>query len=648
MPSFQPQPAAGSAREPSPTILIIDDLPDSRQALQTLLAGQGYTLAFAEDGPSGLARATELVPDLILLDVMLPGMDGLEVCRRLRATSQLAEVPIIMVTAHEDRDTRLEGIVAGADDFISKRFDGTELRARVRTITRLNRYRRLVRERARFERMVELMPSGLLLADAAGTISLVNPAILRMLGVEQRSDLIGRNLSLLIEADQRDAWAAELGRAIAGNSAMAQFETVFVRADGSSFPAEVDIGHFVWDEAPLAYIVVRDITTRRRLEAQLLQSQKLESIGRLAGGVAHDFNNLLTAIMGYAELARDTLPATARERDDLDQIYRAAQSAAQLTQQLLAFARRQRIEPRVFSPNDLLLGLDKLLRRLIGEDIELSMLPAPDLGLIRADFGQIEQVLINLAVNARDAMPDGGKLTIETADVVLDDQYVRTHIGVAPGQYVMLVVSDTGIGMDESIKRYAFEPFFTTKEPGQGTGLGLATCYGIVKQHGGTIELYSEPHQGTAFKIYLPRIEGSAEAPPRAADAGAELPRGSETILLVEDEPGVRQLAHRILKDLGYVVLQAADGDAALSLVRASASLSIDLLLTDVIMPKVGGQSVAEYLALRYPGIKVLFTSGYAERGVVHRGRIDHEAAFLAKPFSAALLAHKVREVLDS
>jgi PAS domain S-box-containing protein len=650
MPSLQPQPAAGNSRELPPTILIVDDMPDSRQALQTLLAGQGYALAFAEDGPRGLAMAVELVPDLILLDVMLPGMDGLEVCRRLRATHQLAEVPIVMVTALEDRDTRLQGIIAGADDFITKRLDGTELRARVRTITRLNRYRRLMRERARFERLVELIPSGLLLADATGTIGLANPAILQMLGMQQREQLIGKSLLSLIEPAEREHWATVLGQAAAGATTVRQFETVLLRADGDQFPAEVDIGRFEGEDAALAYVVVRDISSRRRLEAQLLQSQKMESIGRLAGGVAHDFNNLLTAILGYAELALDTLPADMREREDLEQIYQAAQSATQLTKQLLAFARRQWIEPRLFNLNDLIGGLNKLLRRLIGEDIELVTLLADDLGLIRADFGQIEQVLINLAVNARDAMPGGGKLTIEAANVALDEGYVHAHPYAFSGACVMLAVSDTGIGMDETTRRNAFEPFFTTKELGRGTGLGLATCYGIVKQHGGTIELYSEPHRGTVFKIYLPRVEGQAAALPQPPAHKAMLPHGTETVLLVEDEAGVRGLIKRILEEQGYSVLEAVDGGEALRLVQSSdaAGLTIDLLLTDVVMPNMGGRLVAEYLAPRYPAIKVLFTSGYAERGIVQHGQLNPGVPFLSKPFSAAALARKVREVLDS
>jgi PAS domain S-box-containing protein len=646
MTSFRHQPTTGG-REPLPIILIVEDMPDGRQTLQTLLAGQGYVLAFAESGHEGLAKAAELVPDLILLDVMLPGIDGLEVCRQLRANPLLAEVPVIMVTALDDRETRLQGIIAGADDFISKRLDGTELRARVRTITRLNRYRRLMRERAKFERLVELMPNGLALVDAEGTISLANPAILRMLEAARRDLVVGKDLRLWIDPAWRDQCASYLRCAVADPTYSGQFETVCLRMDGSSFPAEVDVGHFVWDDQSLAYVTIRDISSRRQLEERLLQSQKLESIGRLAGGIAHDFNNLLTAITGYAELSLETLPANAREREDQIAIATAAQSAAKLTRQLLAFARRQTIEPHVFSPNELLLDIDRLLRRLIGEDIDLVTLPASDLGMIRADPGQIEQVLVNLAVNARDAMPDGGRLTIETANVVLDEEYGRVHVGVAPGQYVMLVVSDTGVGMDEAIKRYIFEPFFTTKGPGQGTGLGLATCYGIVKQHGGTIEVYSEPHQGTAFKIYLPRVEGASDRLPPPQPSEAVIPRGTERILLVEDEAGVRSLSARILSDLGYAVLEAADGEEALRIAQARADVRIDLLLTDVVMPKLGGRQLAEHMAAIHPGVKVLFISGYTQGAVGPHSRLDRHVAFLPKPFTAVALARKVREMLD-
>jgi PAS domain S-box-containing protein len=636
------------ATEQPPTLLIVDDSLDGRLALQTLLSNQGYRLAFAGDGVEGLQKAAELVPDLILLDVMMPGMDGLEVCRRLRANPLLSDVPIIMITALEDSDTRMQGILAGADDFVSKRFDRAELRARVRTITRLNRYRRLLHERMKFERVVEFAPNGLMIVNAAGAIVLANPAMLRMLGIQRQDEAIGKELEFWIDAQRRDECYAYLADVIADAESTVQFNTVLLRLDGTPFPAEIDIGHLRWDESPMAQVVIRDITRRRELEAQLLQSRKMESIGRLAGGVAHDFNNLLTAISGYTEMALESLPDAAVERDDLLQVQKAARSAATLTRQLLAFARKQAIEPRIFNPNDLLQELHALLRRLIGETIELHIQPASDLGLVRADPGQIEQVLVNLSVNARDAMPHGGTLTIETANVVLNQEYARAHIGVAEGAYVMLLVRDTGVGMDESVKSHIFEPFFTTKELGRGTGLGLATCYGVIEQHGGTIEVYSEPHQGTTFKIYLPRVRGVAEAMPTHADEGPTMPRGAETVLLVEDDTAVRALVARVLVELGYTVLEAGDGVAAQQLIQERGVAPIDLLVTDMVIPKLGGRPLAERMVVLCPGIRVLFISGYTEQMFVQHSRLDQGIAFLHKPFSATTLARKVREVLDA
>ncbi|HWQ15764.1 MAG TPA: ATP-binding protein [Roseiflexaceae bacterium] len=391
----------------------------------------------------------------------------------------------------------------------------------------------------------------------------------------------------------------------------------------------------------------RDITERKRLEAQLLQAQKMEGIGRLAGGVAHDFNNLLTAIIGNAQLALESLPADHEARAEVAEIAGAAFRASALTRQLLAFARRQIIEPHVIDLNQLVLGMDALLRRLIGEDIELVTMPGPALWSVRADPGQIEQVIVNMAVNARDAMPRGGKLTIETRNVALDQAYARQHLSVVPGSYVLLAVSDTGEGMDEQVRERIFEPFFTTKEQGRGTGLGLATCYGIVKQHGGYIWVYSEPGHGTSFKIYLPRADEPAEGLPHAEEPRAAL-HGGETILLVEDEAAVRALAARVLRAQGYTVLEAAHPDEALAIAAVQPAGSIHLLLTDVVMPGMSGRALAEELLRRSPGIKALFISGYTDNAIVHHGRLDPGVAFLPKPFAPATLARRVREILDS
>jgi two-component system cell cycle sensor histidine kinase/response regulator CckA len=390
-----------------------------------------------------------------------------------------------------------------------------------------------------------------------------------------------------------------------------------------------------------------ELAERKKIEAQLLQSQKLEGIGQLAGGIAHDFNNLLTAIGGYADLIGDALPSDPRMRSDLEEIQKAVTRASALTRQLLAFARKQIIEPRVLNINDLIGDMDKLLRRVIGEDIELLCHYAPNIGCVKADPGQIEQVIMNLAVNARDAMPDGGKLTIETRDVFLDKSYAQGHQDVAEGSYVLVAVSDTGMGMDADVQSHAFEPFFTTKAQGKGTGLGLSTCYGILKQHGGNIWVYSEVGQGTTFKIYLPRSDEPAGTNATQLPAHI-LPRGKETVLVVEDETAVRALATRVLRAQGYIVLEAFNGAEAIRVAQAYAPAAIDLLLTDMVMPEMGGQVAAAQISANNSTLKVLFISGYTDSAIVHQGRLEEGVAFLHKPFTPAMLTRKVREVLDA
>ena len=385
---------------------------------------------------------------------------------------------------------------------------------------------------------------------------------------------------------------------------------------------------------------------RVRAEEKFSRAQKMESVGRLAGGVAHDFNNLLTAIMGYSELSLRQAPPGSPISNHLKDIQQATERASNLTNQLLAFSRHQVIEPKVMDLNDLAINLDKMLRRLIGADIELVTLPAAGLEPVKVDPGQIEQVLMNLAVNARDAMPHGGKLTIETANVTLDAEHIRQHRDASLGRHVMLVVSDTGMGMSEEVQEHIFEPFFTTKEVGKGTGLGLATCYGIVQQSGGHMEVCSEPGQGTSFKVYLPVTEEPFEAQPERDDSSI-LTLGKETVLLAEDEPLVRSMAATVLRDRGYVVLEAAHGEEALRMVQKHGGEGIELLLTDVVMPQMGGPELAEQLNLIHPHIKVLFTSGYTGDYLSQLNTLNAGTEFLAKPYLPDALAIKVREVLD-
>ena len=389
-----------------------------------------------------------------------------------------------------------------------------------------------------------------------------------------------------------------------------------------------------------------DITDRKQLEEQLRQAQKMEAVGRLAGGIAHDFNNLLMVIQGYGDLLVERLPAGDPLRRNAEQIQMASQRASSLTRQLLAFSRKQMLAPKILNIQSVVADMEKILRRLIGEDIQLETSSTSDLGLVKADRSQIEQVILNLAVNARDAMPQGGRLTIETANVELDASYSHPPAVLSPGNYVMLAVTDNGCGMDAETQAHVFEPFFTTKEKGKGTGLGLATVYGVVKQSGGYIWVYSEPGRGTSFKIYLPRVEEKVAASSREGIVEPRiLQRGSETILLVEDEKGVRELAREYLTSTGYTVIEAEDGHTALELAGMHVG-PIHLLLTDVVMPGISGRELAERVEQIRPGIKIIYMSGYTDQAVVHHGILENDAVLLQKPFTLTTLAAKLREIL--
>jgi PAS domain S-box-containing protein len=391
--------------------------------------------------------------------------------------------------------------------------------------------------------------------------------------------------------------------------------------------------------------VLFDVTGRRRLEDQLRQAQKMEAVGMLAGGVAHDFNNLLTIITGYSQLILNSIRPEDPNRHSVEQIMKAGERAAALTKQLLAFSRRQVLQAKVLDLNKLVGSLATMLRRLIGEDVDLRLVLPPDLGRVSADPSQIEQVLMNLVVNARDAMPKGGILTIETNNVCLDETYVSRHSSVKPGQYILLGVSDTGAGMDQATLARLFEPFFTTKGTGKGTGLGLSTVFGIVKQSGGSVEVYSEPGHGTSVKVYLPRIDQ-----PVSVEAKSErktVMRGSETILLVEDDEMVRTLVRETLQREGYQILDAP-GPLEARRISEQHKGAIQLMITDVVMPKVNGRELAEQLGKRRPDMRVLYMSGYTDNAIMNSGVLEKDVAFIQKPFTPAVMAEKVRDVLES
>jgi len=450
----------------------------------------------------------------------------------------------------------------------------------------------------------------------------------------------------VIHEDDREQARAEFElAAIEGREA--ELECRIVAKDGTVHWWQ-NKGRFVLDEDgnKIAWQrVALDITATKDLQRQLRQAQKLESVGLLAGGIAHDFNNMLTAINGYSELTLRRLPEDSPLRGNIEEVRNAGRRSASLIDQLLAFSRRQVLQPVVMDFNEVIDGTIKMLRILLGENIELNTALHPRLGRVIADPGQFSQIIINLAVNARDAMPEGGKLTIETANIFLDPAYTRTHIDFLPGAYVMMAVSDTGMGMSEEIQQKIFEPFFTTKDIGKGTGLGLATVYGIVKQSGGNIEVYSEEGVGSSFKIYMPRV--MAEAEEETDNHLAPALEGSETVLLVEDEAIVRALARQILIEFGYTVIEARDGVEALE-IYSNEGFTFDLLLTDVVMPRMGGRELAGKLLEQNSGLPVLFISGYTDDAIVRHGVIGANANFVQKPFSPETLVGKIREILDN
>lgn len=505
----------------------------------------------------------------------------------------------------------------------------------------------LLESMAKYRQLVEHAPIGIYEIDLNKLKFLsVNDVMCEIMGYSKEEFFSLSPYTLLME-ESKITLAERMKKLLAGEKVPDSVELKLRAKNGREFWALINSKLFYQDGKPYkAQVVAQDISERKRLEEQLTQSQKMEAVGQLAGGVAHDFNNLLTVIKGYSQLSLLDLKENDPQWANLQEIEKATQRASDLTRQLLAFSRRQILDLKVLDLNTLLKDLNKMLRRIIGEDIELVTLLAGDLGRVKVDPGQIEQVVLNLAVNARDAMPSGGKLTIETANVVLDEGFAESHMGVTPGCYVKLSVSDTGIGMSPQVKEKIFEPFFTTKEKGKGTGLGLSTVYGIVKQSSGNIWVYSEPGHGTTIKIYLPIAEEEVDAQYRRYETDP-LPKGNETVLLVEDEASVRDLASRFLRQQGYTVLEASNGDEALHMALKPSGSKIHLLFTDMVMPQMSGRALVQELKCLKPDIKVLYTSGYTDNAIVHHGILEHGTHFLQKPFSLNTLSHKVREALD-
>src|SRR5688572_11808871 len=624
-------------------VLLVEDSEADAELLTRELRRSGFAAECARvQTAAELAKSLDRGPwDLIVGDNSMPGFSGREALALVRARG--LDIPFIFVSGTMGEDLAASAPDAGAGDALAK----GDLRRLVPVIRRELREaaeRRALRDtEAAYSALVEQAPLGIYRSTPAGRFISANPALARILGYASPQEVLALDIARDVYADP-DERRRLVAQDTYTNQVYEELEATWKKKDGTRIRVQLSVrasrdaaGRVEFYEA-----FARDITSQRQLEAQLAQSQKMEAIGRLAGGVAHDFNNLLTVILSYSELLLQDLPAASADRDDVAQIQKAAQGASELTRQLLAFSRQQVLEPKVVDLNDAVSGIEKLLGRVLREDVKLRCALAPDTGAIKVDPGQLEQVLMNLAVNARDAMPKGGLLTIETANVDLDAAYLEGHPMAKPGPYVMLAVTDTGVGMDAVTQARIFEPFFTTKEIGKGTGLGLATVQGIVQQSGGFIWVYSEPGHGTVFKIYLPRVD---EPVSQAESVMGEDLHGTETVLVAEDMPAVRAVTRQMLARYGYTVLEAADGVTALE-VAASFEGPIHLLLTDVVMPDLNGRDLAQRLQGMRRDMKVVYMSGYTDDAVVRHGVLEDGIVYLQKPFTPASLARKVRLAL--
>jgi len=715
----QPDQAGGSTARAT-EILIVEDSPTQAEKLKHLLQEQGYRIRVSKNGSEALSLLKEFRPSLVITDVLMPVMNGYDLCVAIKTQERMRDIPVILLTSLSDPKDVLEALKCGANNFITKPYEDNYLLSHIRYIlanaeTKSDRVKmgieisvggsthyissdrqqifdfllstydsyarknqqllsiteqlrqmneqleEKVRERtadieesaSRYRMLFEQSPFGVLIIDPeTGRAVEFNEMAHRQLGYS-REEFASLTIADYEATEKPEKIEERIGEIIAGG--MRDFRTSHRTREGELRDVLVTTQSTNLSGRSVIHTIFQDITEKVKSEQalaqsldQLRQSQKMEAVGRLAGGVAHDFNNLLTVITGYCELVAVSIGERNPHWEDLQEIRKSADRAAALTRQLLAFSRRQILQPKVLEIDAVVSEMDKMLRRLIGEDIDLVTTLGAGGGKVKFDPGQIGQVIVNLVINSRDAMTDGGSITIETANVELDEAYVRTHGGAWPGPHVMLAVSDTGSGMDPETLSKAFDPFFTTKEKGKGTGLGLSTVFGIVKQSGGCLYAYSEPGRGTAMKIYLPRVTGETAPKDERADAEFEFrPHGSETILLVEDDETLRKLALSILEGYGYTVVSAGNGEEALQLLIDS-RVTPRLLLTDVVMPKMGGRELSDRIRAIHPDTGVLFMSGYTDNAIVHHGVLDAGVAYLPKPFTPMALARKVREVLDA
>jgi hypothetical protein len=638
-------------------VLIVEDAEDDAALVLRELHRGGHRVSHCRvDTVKALDEALRTQKwDLLISDFSLPTMTAMDALTVLGASG--VDLPCIVMSGTIEEEAAVHAMRSGARDFVTK----DRLARLLPAVSRELREAAQRRQKRAAEVALDEAEGRMRFALQAARVGTWQSNIVS--GETSWSDVLEQLHGLpvggfggtfedfihTIHPDDRQMVRERLAQSLRDHTE-SRLEYRVIWPDGSIHWI-AGVGQTFYDErgrGVRAAGVGMDITVQKNLEDQFRQAQRMESIGQLAGGIAHDFNNLLTAILGYSdvllgELTGYSVPETVR--DDLEEIRKAAERAAALTSQLLAFSRRQIIQPKVLNLNSIVENFQPMLKRLIGEDIQIAVRLSEDLGSVNADVGQLEQVIMNLVVNARDAMPTGGALTIETANVDLDESYARSHVTVEPGPHVMLAVCDTGTGISPEVQARIFEPFFTTKPKDRGTGLGLATIYGIVKQNKGSIWVYSEPDKGTTFKIYLPRVSDGPRVEPRKVQTAAS--GGNETVLLVEDDERVAKLAREILKRNGYVIIQASDADDAVRLAEEHKG-SIDLLLTDVVMPGRSGSLLAEELSARAPGMRVLYMSGYTDNAIVDHGLLSPGVAFLQKPFTRATLTRAVRNVLDS
>ncbi|HEX3777051.1 MAG TPA: response regulator [Polyangiaceae bacterium] len=631
-------------------VLVVDDEPQVLVALEDLLGDEFLVSATGSPAQAlEMARAQNDIA-VVVSDQRMPEMSGDELLSELSSSSDATK---ILVTGFADLSAVIRAVNEGRIfAYVTKPWNPEDFRLKVKKAAEQFRLaRELAKERHLMSAILHSLGEGIVVADADGKCLLFNPAAERLLGAGAH-DL------------ERERWAPEHGifandRAtplapeqnplfIAVEGKLAPELEVFINNPSSRSRAVAMSGTPLKDrKANLigGIAVLRDVTATRELEAQLAQAQKLEAIGRLAGGVAHDFNNLLVVIQSYTELVKFELAEDDPKRADLVEVLGACQRAASLTKRLLAFSRRDVVRPIALQLSNVISGVENMLRRLIGEDVELQTSVSADLGFVRADAGQIEQVLLNLSVNARDAMPQGGQLTIECRNVRVEHEAIDEGAPVPPGEYVLLAVTDNGSGMDAETQARIFEPFFTTKEVGKGTGLGLATVYGVVQQSAGQIRVYSELGHGTSFKLYFPRLNSGIEPVVKVEQVEVIAPQILGTVLLVEDEDAVRQVAARVLRAKGHSVLEASRPSDARELCKQAEH--IDLLLTDVVMPELSGTELARELRRQQPGMRVLYMSGYPDAAAARSGAIEPGSPYLEKPFSPSLLLQKVQAALS-